>query len=358
MSNFPPLHDARLHAAGLTGRCLVDDRGQLWLPYDIPRCRTAIGGLHALETLRPVFCARDGAIAPNWAAFQTLYLINGMGVSLGDNIVGLSLAWALKCAQPHLRLVMLQAAYLPPAVAELHALCASWLETRRLPQPLASIPSSALVIDLADFAYWPGFESQSLHTFFAHALGLKPSALDSATLRNRWLRNLSLPALPPPWSESPYVLLAPHASSALRDIPPDVQLELAEQVWKHYRLPIASFAPLAHSAVHHIGSPAPETAHFLAWVRGAALLVATDTAAVHAAAGFDVPTLAGFVCVAPALRVATYSNCHALDLRTPQLDGQQFNESPAQIALAHDSWRAILRAALPWPKLKLAERDS
>lgn len=358
MSNFPPLHDERLHAAGLTGRCLVDDAGQLWLPYDIPRCRTAPRGLRALESLRPVLCARDGAITPEWAAFQTLYLINGMGVALGDNIVGLSLAWALKCAQPNLRLVMLQAAHLPRAVAELHGLCASWLETRRLPLPLASIPGDALLIDLADFAYWPSFKEQSMHAFFACALGLKYSALDPATLGNQWLSNLPLPALPPPWAESPYVLLAPRASSALRDIPPDVQLGLAEQAWQCYRLPIASFTPLAHPAVHHVGPLAPDTAHFLAWVRGAALLVATDASAVHAAAGFGVPTLAGFVCVAPALRVAAYGHCRALDLRTPQLDGQPFNESPAQIALAHDNWRSALRTTLPWPKLKAAEPAS
>jgi len=352
MSNYPPLHDARQHAAGLTGRCLVDDNGQLWLPYDVSRCRSVPYGLRALESLRPVLCARDDAIALEWAAFQSVYLINGMGIALGDNIVGLSIAWALKCAQPYLHLTLLQAMHLPQAVTGLHELRASWLETRRLPLPLASIPDDALLIDLADFAYWPGFADQSLHAFFARALGFEDGSLDPATLGNRWLRALSLPQLPPPWAESTYVLLAPLSSSPLRDIPPDVQLQLAEQAWQRYHLPIASFVPLAHPAVHDIGPLAPDTAHFLAWIRGAEMLVSTDTAAIHVAAGFDVPTLAGFVCVDPALRVATYSHCHALDLRTPQLDGQQFNESPAQIALAHDRWRAALGDVLPWPKLK------
>jgi len=352
MSNFPPLHDARLHAAGLTGRCLVDNDGQLWLPYDVSRCHSVPYGLRALESLRPVLCARDGAIAPEWVAFRSVFLINGMGVALGDNIVGLSIARALKRAWPHLHLTLLQAAHLPPAVAGLHDLCASWLETRRLPLPLASIPDDALLIDLADFAYWPGFAGQSLHAFFARALGFDEGSLDSATLGNRWLRVLPLPQLPPPWTESAYVLLASRSSSPLRDIPPDVQLRLSEFAWQRYRLPIASFVPLAHPAVHNIGPLAPDTAHFLAWIRGAEMLVSTDTAAVHVAAGFDVPTLAGFVCVDPALRVATYGHCHALDLRTPQLDGQQFNESPAQIALAHDRWRAALEDVLPWPELK------
>jgi len=352
MSNYPPLHDARLHAAGLTGRSLVDDDGQLWLPYDVSRCHSVPHGLRALESLRPVLCARDAAIAPDWAAFQTVYLINGMGVALGDNIVGLSIAWALKCAQPHLHLTLLQAAHLPPAVAGLHDLCVSWLETRHLPFPLARIPDDALLIDLADFAYWPGFADQSLHAFFARALGFESDCLDPVTLCNRWLRTLPLPQLQPPWAETAYVLLAPHSSSPLRDIPPDVQLRLAEHAWQRYHLPIASFVPLAHPEVYDIGPLAPDTAHFLAWIRGAEMLVSTDTAAVHVAAGFDVPTLAGFVCVDPVLRVATYGHCHALDLRTPQLDGQQFNESPAQIALAHDRWRAALGDVLPWPELK------
>ena len=85
----------------------------------------------------------------------------------------------------------------------------------------------------------------------------------------------------------------------------------------------------------------------MAWIKGASVVVGTDSAAIHIAAGFDVPTLAFFVSIDPQLRTRDYPACRVVDARTPLADGVT---SPARAPTAHgprgaDSRGDVSRAA-------------
>lgn len=347
MSGFPALHDATLHERGLTGSSLIDAAGRICLPYDAVREPELPRGLRPLAEIRTTLCAREHAFRlPD--GDEPVHLLNGMGVALGDAIVGLSVLAALQAQAPRRPVVLHPARHAPASVQQLLGLAAA-CEVQPLPLLASDIPDDAALIDLGDFAYWPHFGHFAMHDFFASALGVDD--LQEATRRNAWLSSLELPPLPAEWRQEPFVLFAPLSSSPLRTLSPGLQFALVELASTHYGLPVLGFTEIAHPGYHCVAEHSRDTSQFLSWIRAARVLVSTDSAAVHAAAGFSVPTLAGFTCIAPALRVAGYPRCTALDLRRPELDGLHFSEEPALVSLAEDAWRQAIAAGLPWPAI-------
>jgi ADP-heptose:LPS heptosyltransferase len=273
-----------------------------------------------------------------------------MGVALGDSIIGLGVIAWVKSHLPRLALHLYRSRHAPPFVERLYALAKGLIErVHRLPCPLASLPRHA--IDLSDFMYHPEFNTLPMVDFFLHGLGFAPDAMPAAEKANRWLAKLALPPLPREWRKRPYALFCDRASTALRSIPGKHARVLAALVAHRYRIPVVGFHPLRLSGYHDVGALAPRTEHFLSWVRGASVLVSTDTAAVHAAAGFDVPTLGFFASIDPRLRTRDYPSCTAIDLRTPPADGLHHSDHPSVLRAASGAWRELLCVnGLPWPE--------
>lgn len=342
MGFFPQGHDGALHADALTGRSLISAEGEIWLPYDIARESTRPPGLRCLDDER-VLCATAKTLSVDWSATHSVHILNGMGVALGDNIIGLSVIHELKTRHPKLAIHLHPAAHLSSAVSDLHHLVSpSVAAFQSLPIKLQSIGDDELILDLGDFAYWPEFDALPMVDFFAWALGLDAEQLREETRRNAWLKDLPLPALPAPWADAPYVLFAPHASSPLRAIPERLRVAFVEALAQRHRQPVLGFGPVAHPAYLDISAWSRSTAEFMAWIADANMLVSADSAAVHIAAGFDVPTLAGFVSIDPMLRTAGYPHCMAIDLRHPTLNGLHHTEDPTLLQLAADAWQAMV----------------
>ncbi|WP_341676168.1 hypothetical protein [Niveibacterium sp. SC-1] len=348
MLGFPALHDTALHERGLTGRSLVDAQQRVWLPYDVVREERLPDGLRAIGACREVLCARDADFELPRDG-RPLHVLNGMGVALGDAIMGLSVLHAVHAHEPRRRIVMHPAAHLPASVAGLLDL-ARFADIAPLPIALDTLPEDAVLVDLGDFAYWPRFDHMPMHDFFAAGLGL--NALPESAYRNAWLEEACVPELPAPWDREAFVLFAPLSSSPLRNLSESAQHRIVAQAAAQYGLPVLGFTRVAHPAYRCIADLSPDTPSFLAWVRSARVLISTDSAAVHAAAGFDVPNLVGFVSGDPAVLVARYPRCVALDLRTPELDGRHFSEEPAHLAIAQAAWDTAIEAGLPWPQAR------
>ena len=185
--------------------------------------------------------------------------------------------------------------------------------------------------------------------FFARAFGADPGTLPPDARRNAWLQQLELPDLPPQWLDVAYSLFVPLSSSPLREIPIGAQTKLVAMMASTYGLPVLGCAAVEAPGYVNVAEHSRYTEQFLGWIRHARVLVTTDTAALHAAAGFDIPTLAGFVSIDPALRAAGYPFCTPLDLRRPALRGIHHSEDPALIVQAHAAWQEALLRKLPWP---------
>ncbi|MGS0892773.1 ADP-heptose--LPS heptosyltransferase [Burkholderia stagnalis] len=337
-------------ALALPGTLLAPD-GTLVAPYDLEHgperaaghvaAAPALGLLHAAH--RPFRLAYDGTMH--------VHVVNGMGVTLGDSVIGLTALAALRDAHPGLHFTLYRPARAPRYVEALYALAADAVApTRALPCPADALPAHAPRIDLGNHLYWPAFARLPMIDFFLDALGVAPASVPAPAKRNRWLARLPLPALPPAWRR-PYVLFCPNASTAVRSVPPALRAALVERLAQRYGLPVAGFGPVAHPAYVDVSAhAADDTARFIAWVKGASLLFASDTAALHLADGFDVPTLACFTTIGPALRVRDYVHCVPVALDVPAgLHGQHRSERPDDLAAVDAAYRAIDWDGLAWP---------
>lgn len=346
------------HGPLLTGEALVDPSGRIWLPYDLQHGEAPATGLARLSARRTVRHAGRKPFRWHAPANDALHVINGMGVALGDSIIGMNvLAW-LKQRHPALRIHLHRTRHAPAHVERLYQLAGHIIHAvHHLPQPLQSLPADA--VDLSDFMYWPSFATLPMVDFFAQGLGVAPDALPAPAKANRWLGALPLPCVPAPWTHRDYVLLCQQASTRLRSMPATLAAAMVDRIWHQYRMPVLGFQPVAHPRYRDISAESPDLDHFMAWVRDACVVVAADSSAIHIAAGFDVPTLAIFTSIDPALRTRDYPHCRAVDARTDLTDGLHASEDPVLLLAVQAAWqRTVARADLPWPTPAAAHRGS
>ncbi|MCA3847804.1 MAG: ADP-heptose--LPS heptosyltransferase, partial [Burkholderia sp.] len=193
-----PLGVALSHEDALAcpGTLLAPD-GTLVAPYDVEHgggradghvpAAPALGLLHAAH--RPFRLDYDAA--------QHVHVINGMGVTLGDSVIGLTALAALRASHPGLRFTLYRPARAPRYVDALYALATDVVApSRTLPHPVEALPADAPRIDVGNHLYWPAFARLPMIDFFLDALGVDPAAVPAAAKRNRWLARLPLPALP------------------------------------------------------------------------------------------------------------------------------------------------------------------
>ncbi|HET9018020.1 MAG TPA: glycosyltransferase family 9 protein [Acetobacteraceae bacterium] len=217
---------------------------------------------------------------------------------------------------------------------------ADFAETRVLPwehatpdRPFPHAVGFARVIDLRDFAFDPGFRGVAMIDFFLDRLGLDPAAVPSTLRRNAWLAA----RLPPPPAGRGHVLVCPRSSMALRDIPATLHAGLLRWLLAHAGQPV-----LTQGVPIQGVTAAPWAGNFAslcALVAGAACVVSADTAMVHLADGFGVPTLALFTTHRPDWRVRDYPLCRALHFPAPGLpEALEFARGPEDEAAAAAAW--------------------
>ncbi|CAM2139534.1 ADP-heptose--LPS heptosyltransferase [Pararobbsia alpina] len=333
----------------------VTDGRLIDLPYDIETGHRPFPSAtpRSLATLRNVSTAAHAPFTLPARQIHVVHLIGAMGVVLGDSIVGLTALHWLRRTHPPLELVLYRPASAPDYVEQLYRLAHTVRigEIRQLPWPVASIAKDELVVDLGNIAYWPSFATMPMIDFFLRAIGVDPSLVPASDKANRWLTGLTLPKLPAPWADRPYVLFSPEASTPIRQIPASMHAAWIDRLWDAHGLPVLGFAPIDHPRYIDIRGLSPDTATFLSWIRGARALVTADSAAVHAAAGFDVPTTAVFTTIDPVLRVRDYPRCHAVDLRIRALQGMHTSDAPEHAALVEQAWRDADFDAMPVPAI-------
>jgi hypothetical protein len=338
------------------GSLLAPD-GYMVAPYDLEQRNAEIGAYHALGSAPGILNAAAQPFRLDYSQLHTVHVINGMGVTLGDSIIGLTSIAALKEAHPQLRFVVYRPGLAPAYVEALYTLAAGeftskLIETRTLPMPLADISRDETRIDMGNHLFWPRFMSMPMIDFFLDALGVEPASVASACKANHWMQSLQLPSLPEAWRERPYVLFCPRASTPVRSIPPSVQQALVDRLFERFGLPVLGFGPLDHPHYTDVSAHSASTAHFLAWVKRARYMLTADTAAVHIAAGFDIPTTAFFTTVAPELRVRDYPRCEPITLALPELRNVQASDREQDLARVKAAYLQTLAHELPWSEHK------
>lgn len=350
-------HAAAEQSASLRGEALVDGAGNVWLPYDLPHLRVPPTGWTRLSCRRDVH--HVGRQPFHWRAppSDTLHVLNGMGVTLGDSVIGMNaLAW-LKDRHPTLRIHLYRTPHAPPFVERLYQLARHIIEpVTYLPRPLQTIPED--VVDLSDFLYWPLFASEPMVDFFIRGLGISLDAVPASAKANRWLSRVLAPSVQAPWSDCSYVLFCDQASTPLRTVPQEHATTMVDRIWRQYGLPVLGFHPISHPHYHDVSQHSRNLDQFIAWIKGSSAVIGTDSSAIHIAAGFDVPTMAIFVSIDPLLCARDYPSCRVVDVRTELTDGLHESSDPTVLQAVPYLWRSIVeREDLPWPTLALRRHE-
>jgi hypothetical protein len=339
----------------LRGEALLDRADNVWLPYDLAHLCKPPDGWARLSSRRVARHRQQQPFQWDSPANDELHILSGMGVTLGDSVIGMNaIAW-LKERHPALRVHLYRTPHAPRFVERLYELARPLVEpVHYLPRPLQSLPAE--LVDLSDFMHWPVFATEPMVDFFLRGLGVAPDAVPASEKRNRWLSRLELPPLPAPWAVQDYALFSGHASTPLRTVPVACAWKMVDRIHRAYALPVLGFGAVTHPHYHDIATLSPGLDHYVAWVRGARVVIGSDSSAIHLAAGFDVPTLAFFVSIEPRLRVRDYSHCCAVDARSELTHGLHQSDNPAVLREAGRIWRAIVeRTDLPWPVSRPAE---
>ncbi|WP_051710744.1 glycosyltransferase family 9 protein [Andreprevotia chitinilytica] len=332
----------------LSAAAIVDTTEQVWLPYDLPFLPTQTG-------FRPI-SAGKGILNANYTPFRldyanvkTLHIINGMGVALGDSVVGLSVLHWLKTQYPQLAIVLYRSPHAPAHVEEIYRL-APWAQVRLLPVPLAELTAAdGVVIDLADFMFRPAFDALPMVDFFLDSLGMEPGTMPAAAKANSWLAHIPRPPLP---NDLPlrYTLLCPRASSPLRTMPVEITALLATHLLASGQT-VLGFGQLGITGYRDVGAVSSGLPQLLALIAGAERVISVDSAIVHLAAGLGVPCTALFMGIQPGLRVRDYPHCEAIQLdQTGQLSGLHHADAGWQIDHARQcwqSWQSWVTTAMP-----------
>ncbi len=319
---------------------LLSPGGEMVASYDLEVTNTPALGYRALGRSNNINNAALSAFNPDYAAVSRVHVINGMGVTLGDSVIGLTALIAIKARFPHLSFTIYRPAHAPAYVKRLYELAAPLLGSIiDLPVKLDTLSYTELLIDLGNHLFWPKFASLPMIDFFLDAMGIKADEVPAMNKRNHWLQELVLPR--PQAVKGDYVLLCPTASTPVRSIPASLHKDLVEALWQRYSLPVAGFGDIDHMLYTDVTSQAPDTADFLAWIKHAAYLVTPDTAAVHIAAGFDIPTTAFFTTIAPDLRVRDYPFCKSVSLPVPELKGIQASNQASDVERVERAYRAL-----------------
>ncbi|WP_321796399.1 ADP-heptose--LPS heptosyltransferase [Caballeronia sp. J97] len=325
---------------------LLSPRGEIVAPYDLEVAHADASGYAAL----PAAILNAGRVSfdADYARASRVHLVNAFGVTLGDSIIGLSALFAVKRLHPHLRFTIYRPARAPRYVQRLYELAAPRSgDVVALPVPLASLPADELKIDIGNQLFWPSFASMPMIDFFLWAMGVAPDSIAADDKRNRWLADVPLPAAA---ASGPYALFCPDASTPVRSIPASVRAQIVARLADETGLPVMGFGAVDHPRYRDIASLSTDTDDFLAWIGHARYLVTADTAALHVAAGFGVPTTAFFTTIPAVMRARDYANCVAVEFALPHLQGIHASARPADLDALERACRDYDWSAMPFAR--------
>lgn len=326
---------------------LLDAEGMIFDSYSLEQDAEIRGDYFALSPETGVANASQRPFSVDYSSQHMLHIINGMGVALGDSVIGLTAIRALQYLNPQLATTLYRPAKAPDYVEQLYRLADGIVtQCRPLPFSLQAIDERDVRIDVGNHVFWPDFSTLPMIDFFLAALGVDPKEIPGELKRNTWLQELALPTLPSPWNKGDYVLFCPQASTPIRTIPAEFHTQLVENLWRQYSLPVLGFGYVDHAQYTDISNLSSDTGHFLAWIKHASAMLTCDSAAVHAAAGFNIPTQAFFTSIVPTRRVRDYSLCEPVFVAVPELAHLHSSAQDSHIELVKLAYQRVINGNL------------
>lgn len=272
----------------------------------------------------------------DYSEVDELNIINGMGVTLGDSIVGISVLAAIKEKNPNIKIRVIRPETAPPYVEEVYKLAASVIdELDYMPFNIHELSKSALNVDVGNQLYSPYFHVMEMHDYFIQSLGLKLDDINHDELTNKWLNNIDYGA---PIYEN-YTLFTPLASTKIRSIPSVFYYDIVEMLSNRDGKKVLGFVDVNHKNYLNIAKHITNTKDFMSVIKAASNVYTCDSSALHIAAGFRVPTQCVFNTIPPELRIKYYSNCNPVYVGNSKLEKIQSSEDLSLIKIVENNYR-------------------
>ena len=256
--------------------------------------------------------------------------INGMGVTLGDSVVGLSVCHYLKQRYHGLTIHIVRLAVLAPAVEAVYdaAIAVGIIDSlAQMPWPLAQCQNFDINIDMGNQLFRTDFQHLEMHDYFFLHAGITPDEVPAEYKSNRWLALNT-----PDNTTAPYVLVCPGASTPLRAIPTRWHAQVIRELQRRFSLPVKGFSPQAVPDYEDISPQIVTSDMFINAIAQASFVYTADSSALHIAAAFNVPTRAIFTSIDPALRTAYYPSTQSVWVGDHSLLGQHATSDRSLLA--------------------------
>lgn len=263
-------------------------------------------------------------ISVDYSKAKTLTIINGLGVTLGDSVVGISALHVIKKINPNIVIRIIRPENCPDYVNEVYTLAKHIIDDiSYMPFEITRATDADLVIDIGNQLYWKDFNTLEMHDFFLRSLGIEHSQVSACLKINSWLKKAPLENL----NLGEYVLFCPYASAKIRSIPRKHHKKIISYLSDKFRVKVLGFSDINHDNYEDITELSKSTTYFTSIIKNAKHLYTCDSAALHIGAGFKIPTTSIFTTVRPELRSLYYDNCTSIYIGNNKTEGIHNSEN-------------------------------
>ncbi|MGM8766072.1 glycosyltransferase family 9 protein [Enterobacter asburiae] len=313
---------------------LLNKRKNIVSPYDLSKKN--IKGDTTILNIDYIYNASRTPLSFDYKNIENLNVINGMGVTLGDSVVGLSILSLIKKINPDIKISIIRPENSPQYVNEIYDMADGILDhVYYMPYNLNALNSSELNIDVGNQLFWPEFHSMEMHDFFMKMLGVKESDIIKSVMNNSWLKNVVLNNV----LKDDYVLFAPESSAKVRSIPQKYHIQIINELYDEFGVNVCGFVDVEHKNYMNISALSRSTLDFVSIISNAMFLYTCDSSALHIAAGFNVPTRCVFNTIAPQLRDKYYPYCESIYIGNKFLRLIQGSEDERILSLVEEIYR-------------------
>ncbi|MCY2000401.1 hypothetical protein OW766_24345 [Klebsiella pneumoniae] len=265
----------------------------------------------------------------NYQIEKNINIINGMGVTLGDSIIGINALDCIKKINKNIHITLIRPATCHSYVEEVYSIARNLIDRLEyMPYDIRNLHRDAVNIDIGNQLYWQDFNNLEMHDFFLKNLGVDFKTIPDNWKCNHWLQD-SLPQTK--IRDNNYVLFCPKASTSLRSIPEKFHYQIIDYLYASYNLPVHGFSDIKHSMYTNISQTCKSTVDFITSIANAQHVYTCDSSALHIASGYDVPTTCIFTAINPVLRSRYYNNCNSIYIGDEITQNLHESEDPAII---------------------------
>lgn len=241
---------------------------------------------------------------------RNINIINGMGVTLGDSIIGINALDCIKKLNKNIKITLIRPASCRPYIEEVYNIPNALIDNiHYMPYELSKLQKNPVNIDIGNQLYWSDFNTLEMHDFFLKSLGIEPATIPDEWKRNYWLQDYLPASL---CNGQKYVLFCPNASTRLRAIPEKYHLKIIDLLYSTYNLPVYGFSSVQHPKFRNVTLECRDTRKFINMISNASYVYTCDSSALHISAGYDIPTTCVFTSIPPDLRSKYYNRCSSI----------------------------------------------